>query len=135
MEPYYLNRDARAALDDSGPDDRVPLAFHERLPGYVPTPLIDAPELAQLLGVGQVLLKNESSRLGLPAFKILGASWAVYCALESRLGRPFEPWQTLDQLVQLLAPLRPLTLATATDGNHGRAVARVAALFGLSARI
>ena len=34
-----------------------------------------------------------------------------------------------------LAPLRPLTLVTATDGNHGRAVAHVAALFGLTARI
>ena len=31
--------------------------------------------------------------------------------------------------------MRPLTLATATDGNHGRAVAHVAALFGFAARI
>jgi diaminopropionate ammonia-lyase len=39
------------------------------------------------------------------------------------------------ELAARLAPLRPLTLTTATDGNHGRAVARVAALLGLQARI
>src|SRR5215475_11950921 len=33
------------------------------------------------------------------------------------------------------APLRPLTLLAASDGNHGRAVARVACWLGLGARI
>ncbi len=127
---------------------RPPLKFHQRLPGYRPTPLIDVPELARLLGIGQVLVKNESSRLGLPAFKILGASWAVYRALEAAANRGgnrswacrgcprnLEPWRTIDELAQRLAPLRPLTLATATDGNHGRAVAHMAALLGFAARI
>ena len=136
MQSYYFRPDAGGPTSDGAVEhERVPLAFHQRLPEYAPTPLIDAPALARELGVGRVLLKNESSRLGLPAFKILGASWAVYRALEARLGRGLEPWQTLPELVQLIAPLRPLTLATATDGNHGRAVARVAALFGLGARI
>ncbi|MGI8891745.1 MAG: diaminopropionate ammonia-lyase, partial [Chthoniobacterales bacterium] len=40
-----------------------------------------------------------------------------------------------DELIQRLVPLRPLTLLTAADGNHGRAVAYVAALFGLDAKI
>ena len=87
-----------------------------------------------MLGVGEVLLKDESSRLGLPAFKILGASWAVYRALEKRIGG-FQAWETIDDLATQLAPLRPMTLATATDGNHGRAVAHVAALLGFGARI
>ena len=121
--------------EDVLPPTRTPLAFHRRLPGYQPTPLIDAPELARMLRIGQVLVKNESSRLGLPAFKILGASWAVYRALEKRLGHPVEPWESMDELAQRLAPVRPLTLATATDGNHGRAVAHMAALLGLEARI
>ena len=94
--------------------DRAPLALHQSLPGYAPTPLIRAPEIARSLGVGEVLLKNESSRLGLPAFKILGASWAVHRALTSS---------------------RPRMLVTATDGNHGRAVAHVARMHGLRARI
>jgi diaminopropionate ammonia-lyase len=121
-------RSAAAAAD-------APLNFHRRLPAYAPSPLIDAPELARLLGIGQVLVKDESTRFGLPAFKILGASWAVYRTLEKRISGTFEPWRTLDDLAPKFAPLRPLTLATATDGNHGRAVAHVAALFGLSARI
>ncbi len=119
--------------------ERVPtreaLAFHERLGGYAPTPLIDAPEIAALLGVGAVLLKNESERLGLPAFKILGASWAIYRALESRVGYSFEPWRNLEELARKVAHLRPMTLAAATDGNHGRAVAHMAAQLGFEARI
>jgi len=88
-----------------------------------------------MLGVGQVLLKDESSRLGLPAFKILGASWAIYRALELRIGTTLEPWQTLADLAKRLAPLRPLTLSAATDGNHGRAVAHMARLLGFESRI
>jgi diaminopropionate ammonia-lyase len=119
----------------STPLSRAPLAFHQRLPGYAPTPLRSAPELAHSLGVGEVLVKDESSRLGLPAFKILGASWAIYCELEKRRGTPFADWQTIDALRTQLAPLLPLTLVAATDGNHGRAVAHMAALLGLDSRI
>jgi len=85
--------------------------------------------------VGRVLVKDESSRMGLPSFKILGASWATYRVLCERLGS--EPtWTTLDDLAALVADrLGPLRLVTATDGNHGRAVARMARLLGLSATI
>src|SRR5205807_6541593 len=51
-------------------------AFHAALPGYAPTPLHELPAVAAELGLGAVLIKDESDRLGLPAFKILGASWA-----------------------------------------------------------
>src|SRR5690606_38823926 len=83
------------------------------------------PELAAATGVGRVLVKDESSRMGLPAFKILGASWATYRVLCERLGG--EPaWETLDDLAAVVAErLGPLRLVTATDGNHGRAVARI----------
>ncbi|HET9223213.1 MAG TPA: pyridoxal-phosphate dependent enzyme, partial [Roseiflexaceae bacterium] len=116
---------------DGAPPGRTPLEFHRRLPGYAPTPLVDAPGLAARLGVAKVWVKDESSRLGLPAFKILGASWATYKALEQHLGHTFAPWRTLDELAGQLAPLRPLRLAAATDGNHGRAVANMARLLGL----
>jgi len=62
-----------------------PLALHRILPGYAPTPLRDAPKLAKRLGVVRVSVKDESSRFGMPAFKILGASYAVFRAIESRL--------------------------------------------------
>ena len=72
----------------------------------------------------------------MPAFKVLGASWAVYRALEERLGEDgFGTWRNVHDLEEKLEPLRPLTLLAATDGNHGRALARVARLLGLGARI
>jgi len=101
------------------------------MPGYRTTPLVELPELATELGVGVVLLKDESDRLGLPAFKILGASWAVNCALSHRSG--FDA--PAKSLIELRERSAPVTLVTATDGNHGRALARMAALLGLAARI
>ena len=130
-----VNPNAEGVLDGPAPD-RAPLRFHRRLPGYEETPLVDAPGIAEALGVGKVWVKDESARLGLPAFKILGASWAVYQALEDRLpGTGFGDWETVDELREKLEPLRPLDLVAATDGNHGRALARAARLLGLGARI
>src|SRR5665809_17946 len=114
--------------------DRAPLDLHRRLPDYEASHLLDAPTLAAELDLGRVWVKDESSRLGLPSFKILGASWGVYGALEKHIGG-FEQWTRFDELAAQLAPHRPLTLAAATDGNHGRAVARMAKLLDLSARI
>jgi diaminopropionate ammonia-lyase len=124
-----------ATSEPAGPaPDSAPLQFHRRLSGYEPSPLLDAPSLAAELGVGRVWVKDESSRLGLPSFKILGASWGVYRALEMHVGG-FEEWNHLKELSEQLEPHRPLTLAAATDGNHGRAVARMAKLLDLSAKI
>jgi diaminopropionate ammonia-lyase len=123
------------APSGAGPaPDRAALDFHRKLPGYAPSPLVDAPSLATELKFGRVWVKDEASRLELPSFKILGASWGVYRALDRHVGG-FDEWTTLDELGAQLAPHRPLTLAAATDGNHGRAVARMAKLLDLSARI
>ncbi len=115
-------------------------AFHRRLPGYAPSPVHDVPPLADAAGVARVLVKDESSRMGLPAFKILGASWATYRVLCDRLAAAgvegYPVWDTLPDLAALVARhLGPLRLVAATDGNHGRAVARMAKLLGLSATI
>ena len=139
---YYVNL-ARTALPPAarrrdlaaqpGPRPRLDLParpaatsldFHRGLAGYAPTRLVDLPALAAGLGVGRLLVKDESHRLGLPAFKSLGASWAIHRALRDRLGSDAE------------APSRsPVTLVAATDGNHGRAVARFSRLHGHRARI
>jgi diaminopropionate ammonia-lyase len=103
--------------------------------GYRPTPLREAPHAARRLGVGEVLVKDESERLGLPSFKVLGASWAVHRALVEHVGATLEEIPTFDALNTAIAPARPITLVAATDGNHGRAVAHMAALLGLDARI
>jgi diaminopropionate ammonia-lyase len=112
-----------------------PSWFHRRLPGYAVTPLRELPAIATSLGIERVYVKDEATRLGLPAFKMLGASWAIYRVLSERLGLEPDNWATIDDLNSLVAPLRPLTLAAATDGNHGRAVARMACLLGFSSRI
>ena len=91
-------------------------SFHRGLPGYSPSELRAAPELAEAMRVGTVFLKVETERFGLPAFKILGASWAAEQLLAGR-------------------ELEGITLVTATDGNHGRAVARVARMRGVAAHI
>ena len=91
------------------------LPFHRALPGYRPTPVHSLPRLAGELGLGAVAVKDESDRLGLPAFKVLGASWAVECALRER------------------ADVQQLVAASA--GNHGRAVAHVARQRGLACRV
>ena len=109
-------------------------AFHEGLPGYAPTPLAEVPALAAELGAGRVFVKDESARLGLPAFKILGASWAVRQLLASGPGGA-GPVNTLAELRSLAATRPGLAFATATDGNHGRAVARMAQLAGVPARV
>jgi diaminopropionate ammonia-lyase len=109
-------------------------AFHRRLPGYEATRIVDAPALAAELGLAKLSVKDESRRLGLPSFKILGASWAVYRLLVGRLGNEPE-WTDLSSLRTALVPLGPLTFVAATDGNHGRAVAHIARLLGYPARI
>jgi diaminopropionate ammonia-lyase len=106
-------------------------AFQASLPGYQQTPFVELPDLAAELGVATVFVKDESNRIGLPAFKILGASWAVNWALSERSG--FDAPAT--SLTELRERSGRVTLVTATDGNHGRAIARMAALLGLAARI
>jgi diaminopropionate ammonia-lyase len=86
-------------------------AFHRAIPGYAPTPLVALPALATGLGLGEVWVKDESRRFGLDAFKALGASYAIPRFLRGRDGRRW-------------------TFATATAGNHGRAVAWTARMLG-----
>lgn len=124
----------RATSADSVPG-REPLELlHRRLPGYAPSPLLQVPELAEEWGVGEVLLKAETDRLGLPSFKVLGASWAVWTTLLESAGLPAATPFSPDVLPRLRGS-RITRLVTATDGNHGRAVARVARTFGLDARV
>lgn len=117
--PWLVRPSARTWRCDPAPAEVR--GFHTTLPGYSPTPLNELPDLASELGVGRVFVKDESCRLGLPAFKALGASWAVHRTLAERAASGRAPG--------------PVTLVTATDGNHGRAVARTARLLGQRAHV
>lgn len=108
-------------------------AFHAELPDSAPTQLIELPELASELGARRVFVKDESRRLGLPAFKALGVSYAIYRVIARRADRSFNP-PTIEALRAEVSSNR-FELITATDGNHGHALARMARLLGLPARV
>jgi diaminopropionate ammonia-lyase len=78
-------------------------AYYRRQPDAPATPLHRLTGLADELGLGELLVKDESNRFGLPAFKIAGARYAI---------------------ARLVAETDAGDLACATTGNHGRAVAR-----------
>lgn len=89
--------------------------FYEGRQDSPATPLVSLPGLASTIGLRQILVKDESNRFGLAAFKGVGVRYAV-----ERL---------LADATQVVA------LAAATAGNHGRAVARAAREHGLPAHI
>ena len=72
--------------------------------GYAPTALHDLAPLANAIGVKKLLYKDESTRFGLGSFKALGGAYAVEKLMAGR-------------------DASQVTVATATDGNHGRSVA------------
>ena len=102
-------RDCADAVD-APPIDPAVREFHRSIAEYAVTPLVECRRAAEAMGIGAVWVKDESSRFGLNAFKALGASWAM-----SRIAAR--------------------VFTTATDGNHGRAVAWMARRMGVPARV
>ena len=94
-------------------DFDAPFNFHKSLAGYNSTPLIELTNLARLLGVGKILVKDEGQRFGTSALKVLGASYAIRQSMNN------------DPTIK--------GVCTATDGNHGRALAWSARQNGLKA--
>ena len=132
LQQAWYATDARAWTCD--PPDGSAAAFHRGLPGYAPTPLVEVQGLAAELGAGRLFVKDESARFDLGAFKYLGASWAAYRAVALLSGYA-GPAGLAGLAGHLAVAGVPLALVTATDGNHGRAVARTAKLLGLPARV
>ncbi len=101
------------------------------------TPLHALPTLAGELGLGAIHIKDEGFRLGLGSFKALGGAYAVFrLVLEEAselLGRPVDV-ADLDR-PDVRAVAAGMTVACATDGNHGRSVAQGAQLVGAKAAI
>ncbi|NNF88684.1 MAG: diaminopropionate ammonia-lyase [Acidimicrobiia bacterium] len=98
--------------------------FHRQIPGYKPSPLRSLSGLASMIGVGGIWVKDESVRLDLNSFKVLGGSFAIYRFIKRQLGLEDEEL-SFEELVsdETRARLGEITFATATDGNHGRGVA------------
>ena len=92
-------------------------AFFAARPALAPTPARTLPALARHLGIAALTAKDESGRFGLNAFKLLGARFAIETLLAEAQLRPGD------------------TVACASEGNHGRAVARAAREAGCPARV
>jgi diaminopropionate ammonia-lyase len=100
-----VRRDAQFAGLFDADDYRDVKAFYGAHLELNTTPLRSLAGLASELGIGTLLVKDESHRFGVEAFKITGAQYAIDQLGRARVGRG---------------------LVCATAGNHGRAVARVA---------
>ncbi len=97
--------------------------FHKSFPSYKITPLYNLNNLAKKLGVNRLWVKDESFRFGLNAFKVLGALYAIAKYLNKEFReRVSISYGFLKKLIKYEKDCT-LTFVTATDGNHGRAVA------------
>ena len=122
-----------ADIQTFGPNAASPvqrfLALRE---DYAPTPLVSLPVLAESLGIQALHIKDEGKRLGLGSFKALGGAYAtIRLAVERAaraLARPVDMAEWRSPAVARIAA--GMTVACATDGNHGRSVAQGAALIG-----
>ncbi|KLF77086.1 diaminopropionate ammonia-lyase [Klebsiella aerogenes] len=104
--------------------------FHQKIAGYQPTPLYVLKELASLFGVKNILVKDESQRFGLNAFKMLGGAYAIAQLLCEKYHLDINAFsfETLKSTIK-----EKMTFATTTDGNHGRGVAWAAQQLGQNA--
>ena len=104
--------------------------FHHSLPDYSPTPLCDQAAWARRLGVRSVLVKDESARFGLKAFKGLGGIYAMARMIGANLGLAPDDL-TMDRLLDPShgALIRSMEFVTTTDGNHGKGVSWAAKRF------
>ena len=118
----------------TGEQARLARAFHSSFPQYAPTPLAELSALAAQMGLKSLLVKDESQRFGLNAFKVLGGSYAIARHIAARLGlRPEEMTFAALRSDAARAALGNAVLFTATDGNHGRGVAWTARELGCRA--
>ena len=92
-------------------------AFFAARPELPATPTRALPGLARELGLSALAAKAESGRFGLNAFKLLGSRFAIQALLAEGGLR------------------KGATIACASEGNHGRAVARAARDAGCPARV
>jgi diaminopropionate ammonia-lyase len=140
---WIENPQARSARSVTSVADILPAGevmkirrFHKQIPGYRISPLKGLGALATRLGLGGIWVKDESARLDLSSFKVLGGSYAIYKLLQRRLGMEDQDLSFEDLVSgELRQRLGDITFAAATDGNHGRGVAWSAKQMGFKSVI
>lgn len=115
------------------PDPSRPAQLLRVCPAYEETPVL---EIAQPFG-GVLLVKDETRRMNLGAFKALGGVYAVAQLIamewESQTSEKLEADDFTSERIKAFA--NGLTFVCASAGNHGMAVAAGAGIFGANARI
>ncbi len=111
---------------------RLARKFHRQIPGYRVTPLRSLPNLAQMIGLGGIYVKDEAQRLELNSFKVMGGSFAIFRLVEKKLNLKDDEL-TYDYLIspECHERLKGLTITSATDGNHGKGIAWASEKLGL----
>lgn len=115
------------------PDPSKPARLLRVCPAYEETPVL---EIAQPFG-GSLLVKDETQRMNLGAFKALGGVYAVAQLIamewENHSGEKLEAEGFASDEIKAFA--KKLTFVCASAGNHGMAVAAGARIFGANSRI
>jgi diaminopropionate ammonia-lyase family len=106
-------------------------------PGYAPTPILDFPGIAKAFGIADFTIKDEGRRFDVESFKALGPPFALARVLARRLA---EASGIAADEASVLAghhrgQLAGTTVAGASSGNHGRALAWAAAKAGCACTI
>ncbi len=125
-KPDFLSGEATAAAH----------RIHRELPGYQMTPLRRLQGMAKQLGIREMLVKDESGRFGLKAFKGLGGLYALTCVICQKLNLDLNEvsFETLKSPA-CEAAIRSMVFVTATDGNHGKGLSWAAGQLGCAVHV
>lgn len=105
--------------------------FQRTHEAYTKTPLHFLKNLANYLNVESILVKDESFRFGLNAFKVLGGIYAIGKYIAEQLGEDIENLSFSKlQSKEVQDKIGKKTFISATDGNHGKGVAWAARELG-----
>jgi diaminopropionate ammonia-lyase len=104
-----------------------PMAMLKTCPVYTPTPIYKHSELAEVIGIKTLFIKDESKRMRLGSFKALGGAFAVAQIISDAAG-------TTDmESVAVKSTAADIKFMTASAGNHGLSIAAGAKIFGAHA--
>ena len=108
--------------------------FIKSVAGYQPTPLIHLSQLASYWNLENIMVKDESHRFGLNAFKVLGGIYAVANVICRKLDVKVDSMSFKELTSNAVKEkIGNMVFVTATDGNHGRGIAWAARQLGQKA--
>ena len=105
--------------------DHSAINFHSSIKNYTPSQVLNLEALAKNLNVNSIFVKDESKRFTLDTFKALGPIFALYRFYDKlntkKYSRSLRYSDFFDS--DYLKQFGDYVFTTATDGNHGKALA------------